>query len=81
MDRNDSTLIIATVARAVRLSTRYAWLVIPGFLIAAIFARPYEISREIPESKVSFKPPFAVGHETWQRNERDFGVAKSLLNS
>jgi hopanoid biosynthesis associated RND transporter like protein HpnN len=46
MDRNDSALIIATVARAVRLSTRYAWLVIPGFLIAAIFAGVY-LSRHI----------------------------------
>ncbi|MGC9955890.1 MAG: MMPL family transporter [Roseiarcus sp.] len=41
MDTNDSTLIIAAVARAVRLSTRYAWLVIPGFLIAAVFAGFY----------------------------------------
>jgi hypothetical protein len=41
MDRNDSTLIIAAVARAVRLSTRHAWLVIPGFLIAAVFAGVY----------------------------------------
>jgi hopanoid biosynthesis associated RND transporter like protein HpnN len=41
MDTNDSTLIIAAVARAARLSTRYAWLVIPGFLIAAVFAGFY----------------------------------------
>src|SRR5277367_1472816 len=41
MDRNDSTLIITAVARAVRLSTRHAWLVIPGFLIAAVFAGVY----------------------------------------
>ncbi|WP_428546031.1 MMPL family transporter [Roseiarcus sp.] len=34
-------MIIAAVARAVRLSTRYAWLVIPGFLIAAVFAGFY----------------------------------------
>jgi hopanoid biosynthesis associated RND transporter like protein HpnN len=46
MDTNDSTLIIAAVARAVRLSTRYAWLVIPGFLIAAVFAGLY-LSRHI----------------------------------
>jgi hopanoid biosynthesis associated RND transporter like protein HpnN len=46
MDTNDSTLIIAAVARAVRLSTRYAWLVIPGFLIAAVFAGFY-LSRHI----------------------------------
>ena len=41
MDRNDSTLIITAVARAVRLSTRHAWLVILGFLIAAVFAGVY----------------------------------------
>jgi hopanoid biosynthesis associated RND transporter like protein HpnN len=41
MDTNDSTLIIAAVARAVRLSARHAWLVIPGFLIAAVFAGFY----------------------------------------
>ena len=46
MDTNDSTLIIAAVARAARLSTRYAWLVIPGFLIAAVFAGFY-LSRHI----------------------------------
>src|SRR5271169_707978 len=46
MDTNDSTLIIAAVARAVRLSTRYAWLVIPGVLIAAVFAGFY-LSRHI----------------------------------
>ena len=46
MDKNDSALIIATVARTVRLSTRYAWLVIPGFLIAAVFAGFY-LSRHI----------------------------------
>ena len=46
MDKNDSALIIATVARTVRLSTRYAWLVIPGFLIAAVFAGIY-LSRHI----------------------------------
>jgi uncharacterized protein len=41
MDRNDSALIIAAVARAVGLSTRYAWLVIPGFLAAAALAGGY----------------------------------------
>jgi uncharacterized protein len=46
MDRNDSALIIAAVARAVRLSTRHAWLVIPGFLIAAVLAGFY-LSRHI----------------------------------
>ena len=46
MDKNDSALIIATVAQTVRLSTRYAWLVIPGFLIAAVFAGFY-LSRHI----------------------------------
>src|SRR5271166_6083866 len=46
MDRNDSAVIIAAIARAVRLSTHYAWLVIPGFLIAAILSAGY-ISRHI----------------------------------
>ncbi len=46
MDRNDSALIIAAVQRAVRLSTRHAWLVIPGFLIAAVLAGFY-LSRHI----------------------------------
>ena len=46
METNDSALIIAAVARAVRLSTRYAWLVIPGFLIAALLAGFY-LSRHI----------------------------------
>ncbi len=41
MEKNDSVLIIAAVAQAVRLSTRYAWLVIPGFLIAAALAGGY----------------------------------------
>ena len=39
MDRNNSALIVAAVGRAVRLSTRHAWLVIPGFLIVARFRR------------------------------------------
>ncbi len=46
MGKNDSAVIIAAIARAVRLSTRYAWLVIPGFLIAAIVSGSY-ISRHI----------------------------------
>jgi uncharacterized protein len=46
MDKNDSALIIALVARAVRLSTRYAWLFISGFLIVAVFAGFY-LSRHI----------------------------------
>ena len=41
MEKNDSALITFTVARAVRLSTRYAWLVIPCFLIAAGLAGGY----------------------------------------
>src|SRR5271163_560371 len=41
MDRTDSAVIIAAVGRLVRLSTRHAWLVIPGFLIAAVFAGFY----------------------------------------
>ena len=50
MDRNDSTLIIAAVARAVRLSTRHAWLVIPGFLIAAVFAGVYLVRATSPST-------------------------------
>jgi hopanoid biosynthesis associated RND transporter like protein HpnN len=46
MDKNDSALIIAAVARVVQYSTRYAWLVIPGFLIAAVLAGGY-LSRHI----------------------------------
>ena len=46
MDRNNSALIVAAVGRAVRLSTRHAWLVIPGFLIVAVFAGVY-LSRHI----------------------------------
>ena len=41
MDRNNSALIVAAVGRAVRLSTRHAWLVIPGFLVVAVFAGVY----------------------------------------
>ena len=46
MDRNNSALIVAAVGRAVRLSTRHAWLVIPGFLVVAVFAGVY-LSRHI----------------------------------
>ena len=46
MVENDSALVIAAVARVVRLSTRYAWVVIPAFLIAAILAGVY-VSRHI----------------------------------
>ena len=41
MDKNNSALIVAAVGRAVRLSTRHAWLVIPGFLVVAVFAGVY----------------------------------------
>ena len=41
MDRNNSALIVAAVGRAVRLSTRHARLVIPGFLVVAVFAGVY----------------------------------------
>ncbi len=43
---NDQAPIIAAIARVVRLSTRYAWLVIPGFVIAAIVSGSY-VSRHI----------------------------------
>ncbi|MGH6796846.1 MAG: MMPL family transporter, partial [Roseiarcus sp.] len=46
MVKNDSALVIAAIARIVRLSTRYAWVVIPGFLIAAVLAGGY-VSRHI----------------------------------
>ena len=46
MDTHNSALIVAAVARAVRLSTRHAWLVIPGFLIATVLAGVY-LSRHI----------------------------------
>ncbi len=46
MDRNNSALIVAAVGRAIRLSTRHAWLVIPGFLVVAVFAGVY-LSRHI----------------------------------
>ena len=43
---NDQALIIAAIAGVVRLSTRTAWLVIPGFVIAAIASGSY-VSRHI----------------------------------
>ena len=46
MGKNDRAATIAAIARAVRLSTRHAWLVIPGFLIAAVLAGGY-VSRHI----------------------------------
>ncbi len=46
MDTAYSVLIIAAVARAVQVSTRHAWLVIPGFLVAAVLAGGY-LSRHI----------------------------------
>ena len=46
MVENDSALVIAAIARVVRLSTRYAWGVIPAFLIAAVLAGVY-VSRHI----------------------------------
>jgi hopanoid biosynthesis associated RND transporter like protein HpnN len=46
MDKHDSAFITAAVARAVQLSTRYAWLVIPGFLILVVLAGGY-LSRHI----------------------------------
>ena len=41
MVENDSPLVIAAIARVVRLSTRYAWVVIPAFLLAAVLAGAY----------------------------------------
>src|SRR5580658_1136146 len=47
MGKNDpAPIIIAAIARVVHLSTRHAWLVIPGFLIAAVLAFGY-VSRHI----------------------------------
>jgi hopanoid biosynthesis associated RND transporter like protein HpnN len=43
---HDQARIIAAIARVVHVSTRYAWLVIPGFLIAAVLAFGY-VSRHI----------------------------------
>jgi uncharacterized protein len=41
MDRNDSALIVAAVARAVRLSTSHARFIVVGFLIVAALAGVY----------------------------------------
>ena len=46
MVKRDSALVIAAIARAVRLSTRHAWVVIPAFLIAAALAGVY-VARHI----------------------------------
>ena len=46
MVKTDSTLLIATIARVVRLSTRHAWIVIAAFLIAAVLAGGY-VTRHI----------------------------------
>ncbi len=46
MIKNDNALVIAAVARAVRLSTRYAWVVIAVFLVASVLAGIY-VSRHI----------------------------------
>ena len=46
MVKNDSALVIAAIARVVRLSTRHAWVVIAAFLIAAVLAGGY-VARHI----------------------------------
>ena len=46
MVKRDSALVIAAIARAVRLSTRHAWVVILAFLIAAALAGVY-VARHI----------------------------------
>jgi uncharacterized protein len=46
MVKKDSAVIIAAIARVVRLSTRHAWVVIATFLIAAILAGGY-VARHI----------------------------------
>jgi hopanoid biosynthesis associated RND transporter like protein HpnN len=46
MVKTDTTLVIAAVARIVRLSTRHAWVVIAAFLIAAVLAGGY-VARHI----------------------------------
>jgi uncharacterized protein len=46
MIKNDNALVIAAVARAVRLSTRHAWVVIAVFLVASVLAGIY-VSRHI----------------------------------
>src|SRR6202042_3260589 len=42
----NSALLIAAIARVVRLSTRHAWVVIAAFLIAAVVAGGY-VARHI----------------------------------
>ena len=46
MVTNNTTLVIAAIARVVRLSTRHAWVVIAAFLIAAVLAGGY-VARHI----------------------------------
>ncbi len=46
MVENDSAPVIDAIVRVVRASTRYAWVVIPVFLIAAVLAGLY-VSRHI----------------------------------
>ncbi len=46
MVKKDSALVIAAIARVVRLSTRYAWVVILAFLVATVLAGAY-VSRHI----------------------------------
>ncbi len=46
MNRKDSAFIVAAIGRAVRVSTRNAWLVIAGFVIVAALAAGY-VSRHI----------------------------------
>src|SRR5271170_6144040 len=41
MGKNDRAVILAVIPRVVRLSTRYAWFVIPSFLIVAILSSFY----------------------------------------
>jgi hopanoid biosynthesis associated RND transporter like protein HpnN len=40
-NKNDNAVVIAAIAQVVRLSTRFAWLVIPVFLIMAILCVSY----------------------------------------
>jgi uncharacterized protein len=66
MDRNGNAVIIAAVARVVRLSTRYAWLVIPAFLVAAILSAGY-LSRHIAINTDSDK--LLSSSLPWRRQE------------
>ena len=63
-DRNGSAVIIAAVARVVRLSTR--WLVIPAFLVAAILSAGY-LSRHIAINTDSDK--LLSSSLPWRRQE------------